>query len=91
MLERVRRAGHWIAARLKDLFYGLGNENLDLARVIAGVFAGLAVFAIYWNAVVMRQAIDLSAAFTGLAALATAILGVAVKDWVRSKMKGGGE
>lgn len=78
----------WVKARLKDLFYNVGNENLDLARLIAGLFAGLTAFSIYWNSVVMRQAIDLSAALTGMAALATAILGVAAKDWVRSKLKG---
>lgn len=71
---------------LRDLFFNVGNQNLDLARVIAGLFAGLAAFCIIWNALVMRQPIDLSDAFTGLAALATAILGVAVKDWIRGKL-----
>lgn len=83
----LKRLWKWIVCRLKDLFYNVGNDNLCLARCIAGLFAGISAFAIIWNSVVMGQAIDLSAAFTGLAALATSILGIALKDWARSKLK----
>lgn len=79
----------WMKARLRDLFYGVGNRNLDLARVIAGLFAGLAAFALLWNALVMREPIDLNGFLVGLAALATAVwAGVAAKDYVRSKYHG---
>jgi hypothetical protein len=74
---------------LKDLFFGVGNKHLDLARVIAGLFAGLCAFAIYWNAVHLDREIDLTAAFTGLATVATALAAlIAAKDYVRSKFEG---
>jgi hypothetical protein len=77
----------WTSERFRDLFYAVGNEHLDLARCIAGLFSGLAAFAILWNALVMHQAIDLGGFLTGLAALAASIwAGVAAKDWARAKL-----
>jgi hypothetical protein len=77
----------WIAERLKDLLYATGNEHLDLARCVAALFSGLATFAVLWNTLVMRQAIDLGSFLMGLAALATAIwAGVAAKDWARAQI-----
>lgn len=74
----------WIGNRLRDLFYATGNEHLELARCIAGLFAGLAAFAVYWNAIHLGKEINLGELLTGLAALAGALgLGIAVKDWVR--------
>ena len=81
------RLFRWIGDRLKDLFYATGNEHADLARLIAGLFSGLATFAVLWNTLVMHQAIDLGGFFTGLAALAAAIwAGVAAKDWARAQI-----
>lgn len=86
MLARIRWLRDGAVKLAKDLFYGVGNQHLDLARVIAGLFAGMVAFAVYWNAIALGQAIDLSALLTGLAALAASIGGlVAAKDWVRSK------
>jgi hypothetical protein len=77
----------WIADRFRDLFYAVGNQHLDLARCIAGLFSGLAAFAILWNALVMHKEIDLGGFLGGLAALAASIwAGVAAKDWARAKI-----
>lgn len=83
------RIPRWLSNRLKDLFYSTGNEHLDLARVSAGLFAGLSAFAVFWNSVHLGKEIDLGATIGGLAALATALnLGIAAKEWARSKFKG---
>lgn len=84
----MKRLGRWLAARLKDLLYSTGNEHLDLARVTAAIFAGLAGFAVYWNAVHLGKELDLAATIGGLAGLATALnLGIAAKEWVRATVK----
>ena len=85
----LRKTWHWAMERLRDLFFAVGNEHLDLARCIAGLFSGLAAFAVLWDAVVLHQAIDLGGFLMGLAALATAVwAGVAAKDWARAKLMG---
>jgi hypothetical protein len=83
----VKRFGRWLANRLKDLLYSTGNKHLDLARVTAAIFAGLASFAVFWNAVHLGKELDLAATIGGLAGLATALnLGIAAKEWARAKM-----
>ena len=83
---RIRKALRWISDMCRDLFFSTGNEHLDLSRVIAGLFAGIATFAVYWNAIHLGKEIDLTGLLTGLAALATALgLGIAVKEWARKK------
>lgn len=85
----MKRAWHWICRRFRDLFYSVGNEHLDLARCIAGACAGLAAFALLWNAVKLGKEIDLSGFLTGLAALVTSLGAlVALKDYARTKSKG---
>lgn len=80
----MKRFLRWCVRRLRDLFYSTGNEHLDLARSLAGLFSGLATFAVYWNAIHLGKEIDISALLTGLAALAGALgLGIAAKEWVR--------
>lgn len=77
----------WLADRLKDLFYTVGNEHLDLARVCTGIFTGLVTFAVYWNAIRLQKEIDLNGLLTGLAAFATASgLGILAKEWARKKV-----
>lgn len=79
----------WIGNRLKDLFYATGNEHLELGRSVTGVLTSLIVFSVWWNAVRMNQAIQLGELLTGLAAFITAAgLGIAAKDWVRTKIQG---
>lgn len=85
----LTRIGRWIADRLKDLFYTVGNEHLDLARVTGAFFAGLAAFALFWNALHLGKEIDLAAFLGGLTALAGGIAAlIATKDWARKKAKG---
>jgi hypothetical protein len=85
----MRRFLHWLGERLRDLFYSTGNRHLDLARVTAAVLSAVAVFAVLWNSVHLGKEIDLGATIGGLAALATALnLGIAAKEWARSKFKG---
>lgn len=79
----------WIGNRLKDLFYATGNEHLELGRSVTGILTSLIVFSVWWNAVRMGQAIQLGELLTGLAAFITAAgLGIAAKDWVRTKIQG---
>jgi hypothetical protein len=74
----------WIGRRLRDLFYATGNQHLDLARSLAGLYSAIVAFAVYWNAIHLGKEIDLGQLLTGLAALAGALgLGIAAKDWVR--------
>lgn len=85
-MKRFRSLLHWIAERFKDLLYSSGNEHLDLARVTAALFSGLAAFAVYWNAIHLGKELELTGLLSGLAALATALgLGIAVKEWARKK------
>lgn len=79
----------WFGNRLKDLFYATGNKHLELGRSVTGILTSLIVFSVWWNAVEMRQAIQLGELLTGLAAFVTAAgLGIAAKDWVRTKIQG---
>jgi hypothetical protein len=87
----LARLWRWLCERTKDLFYSVGNEHLDLARVVGAFFAGLAAFAVLWNAVKLGLEIDLAAFLGGLTALAGGIAGlIAAKDWARRKIKGDG-
>lgn len=89
-MSRLRRLWEWVKTRLRDLFYSVGNEHLDLARCTAGLFAGLASFALLWNAVKLGKEIDLNGFLTGLAALAASLAAfVAAKDWARRRLKDG--
>lgn len=82
----MRRALRWIAERLKDLFYSVGNEHLDLARLIGALFAGLAAFSLFWNSLHLGREIDLAAFLGGLTALAGGIaVMIATKEWARRK------
>lgn len=82
----IKRVGRWLADRAKDLFYSVGNEHLDLARVVGAIFAGLAAFALFWNALHLGKEIDLAAFLGGLTALAGGIAAlIATKDWARRK------
>lgn len=86
----VVRLWRWIAERLKDLFYSVGNEHLDLARLVGAFFAGLAAFALFWNALHLGKEIDLAAFLGGLTALAGGIAAlIATKDWARRKLRDG--
>jgi hypothetical protein len=87
VISRVNKLWRWICERFKDLFYATGNENLELGRTVTGILTSLIVFAVYWNAVRLEQAIDLNGFLVGLAAFVTASgLGIAAKDWVRNKL-----
>lgn len=78
----------WIGERLKDLFYATGNENLELGRTVTGVLTSLVVFSVWWNSIHLGQAIEIGDLLTGLAAFVTAAgIGIAAKDWIRSKTK----
>lgn len=90
-MNRLRAFWRWIAERLKDLFYSVGNEHLDLARLVGAFFAGLAAFAVLWNSLHLGKEIDLAAFLGGLTALAGGIAAlIATKDWARRKAKGDG-
>jgi hypothetical protein len=83
-MKLLRRLWAWLTLRFRDLFYSTGNEHLDLARVIAGVFSSVAAFAVYWNAIHLGKELDLAATLGGLAGMATALnLGIAAKEWAR--------
>lgn len=85
----VRKLWRWIGDRFKDLFYATGNQHAELGRVVTGIFTALITFSVWWNAVRMNQAIQLGELLTGLAAFVTAAgLGIAVKDYVRTKIQG---
>jgi len=79
VLARCRRSLSWVAARLKDIFYGVGNSHLDIGRLIAFGSASAIVFAAVWNAV-LRQPIDLQAFGLGLSAVLTAAVVYIYKD-----------
>ena len=82
----MKRIARWIAERLKDLFYSVGNEHLDLARVTGAFFSGLAAFSLFWNSVKLGLEIDLVGFLGGLTALAGGIaFMIASKDWARRK------
>lgn len=88
ILSWPRKFIRWVGERLKDLFYATGNENLELGRSVTGVLTSLIVFSVWWNAVKMQQAIQLGELLTGLAAfIGAAGLGIAAKDWIKSKTK----
>lgn len=83
----------WIAARLKDLFYGPGNRYLDLGRVVGFVAALAIICAALWN-MWLGEPIELGPAGLGggLAAVVGAIAGlIAAKDYVRGKVTPEGE
>lgn len=78
----------WLGERFKDLFYATGNENLELGRTVTGILTTLVVFSVWWNSVHLGQEIDISGLLMGLAAFVTAAgIGIAAKDWIRSKTK----
>jgi hypothetical protein len=52
------KVGRWIAERLKDLFYGVGNTHLDHGRVAAFLCLSTLIGAAVWN-MHLRQPIDL--------------------------------
>lgn len=79
----------WIAARLKDLFYGPNNAYLDLGRVVGFIAALCLIIAALWNMLVLGKEIDLGPGGLGggLAAVVGAIAGlIAAKDYVRGKV-----
>lgn len=89
LLACLHRLWRWMCERTKDLLYNTGNEHLDQARVLGMVFAGLAVFAVYWNAIVLGKEIPLGELLGGLTALAGGIAGLILgKEWARRKAKG---
>lgn len=85
----VKRVIRWFGERLKDLFYATGNQHAELGRVVTGILTSLVVFSVWWNSVKLGQAIPIGELLTGLAAFVTAAgLGIAAKDWVRTKIQG---
>lgn len=88
MLNRVTRIGRWIAARLKDLVYGPGNQTLDIGRVIALWSILTLVAAAAWNAYLKKE-IDLGPA--GLGGGMAAVLGAAVIYIYKDRGARGGE
>lgn len=88
MIARLLRIWRWICERTKDLFYSVGNEHLDLARLVGAFFAGLAAFALFWNSLHLGKEIDLAAFLGGLTALAGGIAALIVtKEWARRKVQ----
>jgi hypothetical protein len=76
----------WLAARLKDLFYGPGNAYLDLGRILATAVALALIGAQLWN-IYLGKEIDLGPGGLGggLAAVITAIAAlIAAKDFAHS-------
>lgn len=53
----------------KDLFYGLGNVNADLARVLAAWAVGSYSFAFLWALIRNGATLDFSALGIGYAAI----------------------
>lgn len=77
----------WIAARLRDLFYGPGNTYLDLGRVVGFIAALALIGSAFWNMHLGKE-IELGPAGLGggLAAVVGAIAGlIAAKDIARKK------
>ncbi len=71
---------------LKDLFYGIGNESADLARVMAFWAVASYSFAFLWALVKTGATLDFSALGVGLAAvLAGAGALIAAKDIAKAK------
>lgn len=85
----MRRLGRWIANRLKDLFYGVGNNHLDHGRVAAFVSIAIMIRATFYN-MSLGQPIDLgpSGLGGGLAAILTAAVIYMFKERQRSGQEG---
>lgn len=81
MLDRCRRVGRWISERLKDLFYGPGNSNLDHGRVTAFLSFATIVAGLVHN-IRLGQPIDLGPAGLpgGLALVLGALVVYLYKD-----------
>ena len=79
----------WIKARLRDLFYGVGNKHLDLGRVLAFIVTIALVLGQLWN-VLLGKELDLGPGGLGggLAAVITAAAAlIAAKDIARGKVE----
>lgn len=88
-MKKLRAVFRWVAARLKDLFYGPGNTYLDLGRIISTAVAIALIGAQLWN-IHLGKEIDLGPGGLGggLAALITAIAAlIAAKDIAHGKSK----
>jgi hypothetical protein len=72
MLARCKRVGGWFVERLKDLFYGPGNNHLDWGR-LGALFAFGALTAGLVHNMRIHQPIELGP--TGLGGGLAAILG----------------
>jgi hypothetical protein len=84
-VKRFRRLFGRCGGFLADLFKGPGNHYWEIGRIILGMSSSLMAFATLWN-IHLRQAVDLSALGTGLAAIITAgAILIPAKDWARSK------
>jgi hypothetical protein len=82
------KALRWIAARLKDLFYGVGNNHLDHGRVAAFICLATLIAATAYN-MRLRQPIDLGPG--GLGGGLGAVLTAAVIYMFKDRQKGGGD
>jgi hypothetical protein len=87
-MKWLRNTRHWIAERLKDMFYGQNNTHAELGRVVVGLSGALMGLAVCWNALEMHQAIDLAALGGGLSGIiaAGAVL-IGAKQWANTQQQ----
>lgn len=72
----------WLGTLLKDLFYGENNLHAELGRVVVGLSGALMGMAAFWNALALRQAIDLAALGGGLSGIiASGAVLIGAKQW----------
>jgi hypothetical protein len=79
------KAFAWICDRLKDLFYGVGNNHLDHGRVAAFLCLCSLLWATAWN-MHLRQPIDLGP--TGLGGGLAGVLTAAVIYMFKDRQAG---
>lgn len=88
MIARCRRIGGWFVERLKDLFYGPGNNHLDYGRLGAMIAFGSLIAAQIHN-MHLKQPIDLGPA--GLGGGLAAVLGALQFYLFKERQRAGGD
>jgi hypothetical protein len=73
LVQTLKKAGRWIADRLKDLLYDSNNGHLDNGRCIAALSLMTLIGATVWNMHIHKE-IALSDLGTGMAAILTALV-----------------
>lgn len=84
----IKRAGRWIAERLKDLLYNPGNRKLDNGRVAVFLAFGMMIGAVAQN-VRIGAAIDVGPA--GLGGGLAAVLAAAEFYLFKDRAQRGGQ